>query len=225
MTATTGELQIDRRTGLTHSEFVNEYRNPNKPVIFTDISKNWQGTAKFTPEYFKENFGDREVEISGKHYLLGEFIDLLMYSTKEKPAPYPCKLNVRDDFADLASDIQPRPRLAQPDRTHSPLIPRNVLSGLDDLAIFIGGPGGEFPYLHYDYLGLYAYINQIYGEKEFTIFPPDQKAYLYPKKDAPWQSEIENHHQPDLKKYPRFANATPTKLVVQPGETLFIPCG
>lgn len=47
MTATTVKLQIDRRTGLTHSEFFNEYRNPNKPVIITDISKKWKASKTF----------------------------------------------------------------------------------------------------------------------------------------------------------------------------------
>jgi hypothetical protein len=38
-------------------------------------------------------------------------------------------------------------------------------------------------------------------------------------------SQIENHHQPDFGKYPLFAHATPVKVVLAPGETLFIPCG
>ncbi|MEG5139573.1 MULTISPECIES: cupin-like domain-containing protein [unclassified Microcoleus] len=225
MLQTAKTLQIDRRTGLTHQEFVSEYRNPGKPVIFTDLSKNWPAAAKFTPEYFEDNFGDREIEIGGKIYTLTKLFDLLKNSTKENPAPYPFKLNVRKDFADLEPDVSPRPSIAKPDRTHSSLIPKMLLDNLYDLEIFFGGPGGEFPYLHYDFLGLYAYINQIYGEKEFTIFSPDQQKYLYPKPDAPWLSEIENHHNPDLKKYPLFAEATPTKIIISAGETLFIPCG
>jgi len=225
MIQTAKTIQIDRRTGLTHREFVKEYRNPGKPVIFTDLSKDWPARTKFTPEYLQEKFGDREIEIGGNSYTLNSLFDLLKNSTKENPAPYPCKLNVRKDFADLAPDISPRPSIAQPDRTHSRLIPKMLLGDLYDLEIFLGGPGGEFPYLHYDFLGLYAYINQIYGEKEFTIFPPEQQKYLYPKQDSPWLSEIKNHHNPDLKKYPLLAKATPTTITISAGETLFIPCG
>jgi histone arginine demethylase JMJD6 len=225
MLQTAETLKIDRRANLTHQEFVNEYRNPGKPVIFTDLSKDWPATTKFTPEYFQDKFGDRQIEISGKTYTLNELFDLLKNSTKENPAPYPFKLNVRKDFADLEPEISPRPGIAQPDRTHSRLIPNMLLNDLYDLEIFFGGPGGTFPYLHYDFLGLYAYINQVYGEKEFTIFPPDQQQYLYPKQDTPWLSEIENHHNPDLKKYPLLAKTTPTTIIISAGETLFIPCG
>ena len=225
MIQTAKTIQVDRRTGLTHQEFVNEYRNPGKPVIFTDLSKNWPAVSKLTPEYFQENFGNKQFEISGKFYKLSEIIELLKNSTKENPAPYPLKFDIRSDFSELVPDISPRPSIAQPDRTHSSLIPKMLLDNLYDLEIFFGGPGGEFPYLHYDFLGLYAYINQIYGEKEFTIFPPEQQQYLYPRKNSPWLSEIENHHNPDLKKYPLLANATPTTLTISAGETLFIPCG
>ena len=225
MSTTIETMLVDRRSGLTHHEFVNEYRDQGKPVILTDISKIWPASTKFSPDYFQENFGEREVEISGRAYKLSEFIDILKNSTKDNPAPYPFKLNVRGDFSDLAPDISPRPSIAQPDRTRSQLIPKRLLNGLEDLEVFIGGPGGNFPYLHYDYLGLYAFINQLYGEKEFTLFPPEQQKYLYPKKDSPWQSDIENHHQPDLKKYPLFANATPTTVKISAGETIFIPCG
>lgn len=225
MIETTEAIQVERRSGLTQREFVNEYRNPGKPVILTDVSIDWKALQKFSPEYFQEKLGNREVKISGKSYKLGDFIDILKNSTKENPAPYPCKLNVRAEFSDLAPDISPRPSIAQPDRTHSRLIPRALLGCLQDLEVFIGGPGGEFPYLHYDYLGLYAFINQLYGDKEFTLFPPEQQKYLYPKKDSPWQSDIENHHNPDLKKYPLFAKATPTTVKISAGETIFIPCG
>ena len=70
MFQTAQTLKIDRRSGLTQQEFVSEYRNPGKPVIFTDLSKNWPAVDKFTPEYFQENFGDREIEIGGKIYTL-----------------------------------------------------------------------------------------------------------------------------------------------------------
>ena len=97
--------------------------------------------------------------------------------------------------------------------------------GLYDLEIFLGGPGGEFPYLHYDYLGLFAYINMIVGEKEFTVYSPDQEPYLYVNPETGWTSTIENHHNPDLEKYPLLAKTRPIKAVLKAGETLFIPSG
>lgn len=216
---------IDRRSGLSHREFVEEYRNPGKPVILTDLSKAWSASSAFTFEFFEQKFGNRPIEVNDTVYQLREVLNLLKTSTQDNPAPYPIKLNLQAEFADLKSYVTPRPGLANPDRTHHPLLPQRLLGGLHDLEVFFGGPGGEFPYLHYDYLGLYAFINQLYGEKEFTIFPPEQQAYLYPKTGASWLSEIADHHNPDLNQYPLFAQATPIKAVVSAGESLFIPCG
>lgn len=218
------EIVIERRSGLTRAEFIRRYRDPMVPVILTDATRDWPARSKFTFDFFKERMGRREVVIGNKKYQLGEFIDLLLKSTRDKPAPYPCKLNLREEFADLAADIN-RYDLAQPDRVGSRLIPRRCLDGLYDLEVFLGGPGGEFPYLHYDYLGLFAYINMIVGEKEFTIYTPHQGRYLYPKAEARWVSAVENHHQPDLEKYPLLAQTRPVKITLSAGETLFIPSG
>jgi hypothetical protein len=217
--------RVDRRSDLSYAEFVNEYRNPGRPVIFTDLTRDWAALGKFTPDLFRRQLGDRPVTIRGKTYRLAEFLDLLEASSAGAPAPYPCKLDLRGPYADLVPDIQPRPALTLPDRTHSPLLPKRFLAGLADLEIFIGGPGGEFPYLHYDYLGFYAYINQLYGEKEFRIYLAGQEELLYIDEKHGWISRVDNAFRPDLARFPRFAEATPIIEVLRPGETLFIPCG
>jgi hypothetical protein len=216
---------IERRHGLTYQEFVARYRDPGKPVIFTDLTKDWPALGKFSPEYFRTHHGHRPVKIGEREYKLGEFLDLLEKSTRENPAPYPCKLDMRDEFLDLANDVAPRPSVALPDRTNSRLLPRRFLGGLADLEIFIGGPGGEFPYIHYDYLGLSAYINQIYGEKEFFVYPGDQLPYLYADPARPWMSLVNNAFHPDLNRFPLFAKAEPMVVTLGPGETLYIPFG
>ena len=216
---------IERRGNLSVAEFIRDYRDPLKPVILTDATKDWPALKTLRFETLKERFGARDVVIGNKKYKLGDFIDLLLASSVEKPAPYPCKLNLRADFADLAPEVQPRYDLANPNRVGSPLILKRFLDGLYDLEVFLGGPGGEFPYLHYDYLGLFAYINQIVGEKEFTVYSPDQEPYLYVDPEEGWISKMKNHHNPDLAEYPLYAKTTPIKFVLQPGETLFIPSG
>lgn len=215
-------MEVQRRTGLTRSEFVNDFLRPNRPVIFTDLSANWEAHERFSFDYFRDHYADLRVDVRGRSQPLGELLDLL--ETSATPDIYPCKLNLREEhLSAIAAMVEPRPAMICPDRTNHPLLPRRLLEGLYDLELFFGGKGGEFPYLHYDYLGLYAIINQIYGEKEFTLFPPEQQKYLYPREKSPWISQIENHHAPDLDRYPLFRHATPTTVVLKPGESLFIP--
>ncbi len=41
------ELQpIPKRSGVTPEEFQNEYLEPRKPLVFTDLVKNWPATDK-----------------------------------------------------------------------------------------------------------------------------------------------------------------------------------
>jgi hypothetical protein len=228
MAATTVKLQIERRTGLTHSEFVNEYRNPIKPVILTDVSNKWKASKTFFLEYFKDNFGAREGKIAGKYYNLSEFIELLNNSTREEPALYPCILKLHKDFAEFETEIEPKSPIKKHDRAGNSLLPRILVKGISylaDLEVFLGGSGGEFPILHYVLLGVNTFVNQLNGEKEFTFFTPDQQKYLYPKEESPHLSAIENHHNPDLTKYPLFANTTQTTVIISAGESLFIPSG
>ncbi len=72
------------------------------------------------------------------------------------------------------------------DYCHSALVPRRFLESAETLGIFFGSPGGEFPYVHYNYMGLHANKTQLYGIKEFTVIPPDQTPHIYPK----WQTYI-----------------------------------
>ena len=47
--------------------------------------------------------------------------------------------------------------------------------------VYIGGSGASFPVLHYDNLHTHAFLMQLYGEKEYLAFRPDQAAFLYPR--------------------------------------------
>ncbi|MBL7925159.1 MAG: cupin-like domain-containing protein [Bacteroidia bacterium] len=220
-----GDLVVEKKYGMSYDEFAEKHLFANYPVVIGDATNSWAAREKFTPEFFKENYGNREVKVQGKLFRLGDFIDLMMVATKDNPAPYPCKLQINTDYPELLPDVTPRYNFALPDRTHSRLLPKGFLGGADTMEIFFGSPGGQFPYMHYDYMGLHAYINQLYGEKEFTVIPPDQTPYVYPDPKNQWMSLIDNQRNPDLKKFPLWEKATPVSFVVGPGETMFIPNG
>ena len=220
-----GDIVVEKKYGMSYDEFAEKHLFANYPVVIGDATIDWPAREKFTPDFFKKNYANREVKVQGKWFKLGDFIDLMMTATKDNPAPYPCKLQIVSDYPELIPDVTPRYKFALPDRTTSKLLPSRFLGGADTLEIFFGSPGGQFPYMHYDYMGLHAYINQLYGEKEFTVIPPSQTEYVYPDPKNPWVSLIDNQRNPDLKKFPLFAKATPLSFVVGPGETMFIPNG
>ena len=188
-----------------------------------DEKETWSARRTFTPTFLRA-FGDRSVEGDGESQRACAF-DALANSSVEQPGPYPCHWDMLKLFPELADQIEPRPVYASPDRTMHPLMPKRFLGEAHTVELFFGGPGGTFPYLHYDYMGLHAFISQLYGRKEFTVVAPQHTACVYPDPENPWRSSIENHHTPDLARYPLFAQAEKLTFVVDPGDTLFIPNG
>ncbi|MDN5863896.1 MAG: cupin-like domain-containing protein [Gammaproteobacteria bacterium] len=217
--------EVERRSALGAREFVAKYLRPRRPVILTDAAAAWPAYNRLTPDHFRRHHGEKRITIEGREWRLDELIDTLEASTQDQPGPYPCKFAVVQDFPELLPEVSPRIAYSLPDRQNSALLPDQVFSGVNNLEIFFGGPGGRFPYLHYDVLHLHAWITQLHGRKAFTLFPPDQKRLLYINPDMPWQSSIENHQQPDYRRYPLFKQAASRSVVIEPGETLFLPCG
>src|SRR5882724_3579232 len=55
--------QIDRRDKLSRKEFLHEYVLKNRPVVLKDAAKHWKAISKWTPVFFKEQYGDRKVPV------------------------------------------------------------------------------------------------------------------------------------------------------------------
>jgi len=218
-------LRIERRAQLGDAEFRADFLLPRRPVVITDAAAAWPIHGRGTPDYFRRRYGEHRLRVLGESWRLADLIDLLERSSTAKPGPYPCKFEIAKELRDLLAEVVPRFAYSLPDRQGSALIPQSLFDDVNNLEIFFGGPGGKFPYLHYDVMHLHAWITQLHGDKEFTVYAPDQERYLYPKPDLPWQSSIRNHHHPDLERYPLLRHARAQTVVIHAGETLFLPCG
>lgn len=220
------EATPDRRSDLSYREFVEEYRNQRRPVIISGYIKRWPAYEQLTPQRLKARFGKTRVPIHGGRSMeLGGYLDRVAEATLENPAPYLKNVHINRVFPALLEELEPGLLYARPDRLSSRLLPPNWLRQRFLMELFIGGPGTRFPVLHYDIYMLHNFISQTYGEKIVYLFPPDQSDYLYPDRETPEYSQVDDMQAPDLARFPLFAYATPYIATLKPGDTLFIPYG
>jgi len=220
----TETIGVDKRTNLSHGEFINEYVKPSRPVVLTDAAKDWKAMKKLTPEFFKSNYAHINKNINGVIYNMGDFIDMMLTSTAENPAPYPYNFDVEKVFPELMADFLPEIIYGNIDRINHKLMPRTLLKGTVLYEIFLGGKGSSFPYLHFDALYMHTQITQVYGSKDFIMYPPDQTPNMYPYPDNPKFSQV-NFLDPDYDKFPLFKEAVPIEFTLREGETLLFPSG
>jgi len=215
---------VDRRTNLSQDEFINDYVKPSRPVVLTDAAKDWKAMGKLTPEYFKNNYAHINKNINGVIYNMADFIDMMLTSSAENPAPYPYNFDVEKVFPELMADFLPEIIYGKIDRINHKLMPKKFLQGTTVYEIFLGGKGSSFPFLHFDALFMHTQITQVYGSKDFVMYPPEQTPSMYPFVDNPKFSQV-NFLDPDYEKFPLFKDAVPIEFTLEEGETLLFPSG
>lgn len=217
---------IDRRRWdrLDRRAYTREYLESLKPVIVLGAIDHWPALGRWTPEFFRERYGSLEVTVDGEAWKLGELIDRILASTPEHPAPYLRNQLVADWPPELSSDISPMPECTRPNYLESRLFPSRV--PLTYVEAYIGGAGAVFPCVHYDNLHTHAFLMQLYGTKEYLVFPPDQSRFLYPRAGIEAnKSGIPDIENVDLSRFPLFAQAEGMRTELHPGETIFVPAG
>src|ERR1700676_5283055 len=83
---------IDKREKLSRKEFLNEYVLKNRPVVLKDACQDWKAIGKWTPEFFKENYGtktvpvvERKRAVTGRHkILMKDYVDEITTSNSDQ---------------------------------------------------------------------------------------------------------------------------------------------
>ena len=216
--------RIDRRAGLSRTQFAHEYLSPPRPVIVTDGIAHWRAAGRWTPQFFKDEHGGLRVAVDGEEMALRDLIDRIEVSTDDDPAPYLRNQPLAAWPPELAADVSPMPECTQPNWLESRLFPGRRPASSPE--VYIGGRGASFPILHYDGLHTHAFLMQLHGEKEYIVFSPEQTAFMYPHDGIEMnKSRIDDVLTPDLAAFPLFEQAEGVRFRLHPGETLFVPAG
>jgi hypothetical protein len=102
------------------------------------------------------------------------------------------------------------------------LLPKRVFEMRNHLQIAFSGPSG-FSELRRDALQMHAWIAQVYGEKEVVLYEPGQEHLLYVDPQQTWRSTVCDRD--DMENYPLLRQARRHRIVLRPGDALFVPCG
>jgi len=217
-------IDVVRAQDLPYTAFLHEYVRKNRPVVIADSVRDWPALSRWTPAYFRDKFGDETVQVSYTQRMpMRDFVDAVEASTAQAPGPYLYRLFIHDHLPALLADLSPQNPYAFAGRHASPLMPERWRRPDGFLKLLMGGVGSKFPVMHYDLEHAHAQITEIYGDKEFYLFPPEDSDKLYPRPNQKNWSQVDNPAAPDLERFPRMADATPYRAVLKPGQTIFIP--
>ncbi len=219
-------MEIRESSGLSYTAFLRDYVRSNRPVVVRNATREWPALRKWTPQFFKESFGERFIQVGHNQRMrFDEFIDGVLASTHDKPGPYMYRLFFHQHLPEVLSDLSPPNPYSFPRRHASPLMPEFWRRPDGYLKLLIGGIGGRFPVMHFDTENAHAAITEIYGDKEFILYAPSDTPYLYSDPKLPNQSLVDDPHSQDLGRFPLLARATQFRTVLVPGDTIFVPCG
>ncbi|MCF8059569.1 MAG: cupin-like domain-containing protein [Bacteriovoracaceae bacterium] len=210
---------IERVTGLNSQSFFENFAEKEKPVVLTDFAQSWPALKNWTPQYFSEKYGDNEVQVyngnfskPGKSYMgkamtmkFSEYLESILTSGKDLRM---FLYNIVSKAPELKDDV---------------ILPP-LMKGFSKRFLFMFfGPKGAVTQIHYDIDMSHVFHTAIVGKKRFVLFPQSESQKLY-RHPFTIRSYV-NVDDPDLEKFPLLKDAEGYEVILNPGETLFIPSG
>ncbi|MES2934383.1 MAG: cupin-like domain-containing protein [Pseudomonadota bacterium] len=216
--------EIVRRHQLSREDFLRDHYSVNQPVIITGMMDNWPAMKKWNLDFFREQFGEREVEVQfgrnadanyemnsvahRRQMKFGEYVDLVrsaghtndFYMTANNDS-----LN-RTALTELWADIEQ--------------VPEYLSQQENSRGFFWFGPAGTITPFHHDLTN--NFMAQVMGRKRLRIMPACEVANTYNNRHC--FTPVDGRDI-DIAKFPAMANAQVLECVLEPGEILFLPVG
>jgi hypothetical protein len=216
------EPQIDVVDTIFPKEFKRDYIDTNRALLMRKVTANWPAMRKWSFEFFaglqlpKRVFLEMNnvLQGGGQYEVMeyGDYIRRIADSSggQSTPKGYLSVFRVFDAFPELRSDVD-----------------FSLLSQfkLKNTAKGWIGPAGTVTGYHVDWGD--NVLAQICGRKEVRLVAPKDSKYMYPSRrfDQGTMSSEMDVDNLDADRFPLFAKATEYRVIIHPGEMLFIPRG
>ena len=218
---------VDRVEHIGAEEFQQRYYLPLKPLVITNLAKQWPAYTKWNWAYFKEIVGDKKVALynnvksdaytpintADDYKTFGEYIDMI----SQGPAGWRIFLfNIFDHAPQLTKDFT---------------WPEDLMRGFVKKypMLFVGG-ATSITHMHFDIDMSHILHTQFIGRKKVLLFPHEEQHKLYRKPFevlslADFSNYNQNGKNPDYTQFPALKLAKGYEVILNHGDTLFMPAG
>lgn len=212
---------------ISPDEFRNEFYDTNMPVVIRDLSHDWPAYSKWNWQYFKDLVGDKKVPLynnvksdaytpinkADDYKTFGEYIDMI----SQGPAGWRIFLfNIFDHAPQLINDFT---------------WPEHMMKGfVKKYPMLFTGGATSITHMHFDIDLSHILHTQFAGKKRVLLFPFEEQYKLYRK---PFEvlslADFSNYYmqtgKPDYEKFPALKLAQGLEVILEHGDTLFMPSG
>ena len=218
---------IEKIGTLSPDDFQQNYYKTNTPIVITDLAKEWPAYNKWNWDYFKQIVGDKEVGIynniksdpytpintADDYTSFGEYIDMI----RTGPAAWRIFLfNIFSHAPQLVDDF---------------VWPEHLMKGFVKRfpMLFVGG-ASSITHMHFDIDMSHILHTQFVGRKRVLLFPFQEQHKLYRKpyevlSMADFSHYYKDSGNPDYDKFPALKYARGYEVILEHGDTLFMPAG
>lgn len=221
-------MPIEKVDKISPRDFRENFYNPMKPVILTNMAKEWAAYNKWNWDLFIQQVGHVQVGVynnvksdaytpintADDYMTFGDYINMV----RKGPAEWRIFLfNIFDHAPQLITDF------SWPEDYAGGFVKRYPM-------LFVGGKG-SVTHMHFDIDLSHIFHTQFLGRKRVLLFPFEEQHKLYRK---PWEvlSFVNFEHyfdsntnKLDVNNYPAVQYANGFETILEHGDTLFMPAG
>ena len=212
---------------VTRSEFSAGFFEQGRPAIITDALHEWQIAERWAPGHIARIAKTRPITMStsrdGRYLFDASYDSARSHAFERTEVEFgdAAQRMLDENAGDHIYVMQQSIPDVLPELLDNVIVPEWIVSSRPAIHLWFGRR--TTTQLHFDYSN--NFFAQLYGSKQFIIFDPRESERLYPYHHETATAHLSHVDalQPDLVRYPGFAEASPVRFTINAGELLFLP--